>query len=198
MYGRSGGAALFQLRFQIEVSEEASERLVSFASSSQRSILDEYVAIGACAKIGATAILPFAIDFLRESWVLEPSVIGFSRFGPIASRRVINLLLWIGLLGRNAYEQGEHDKADAAFEALLYFPTTDLDEASELARRAGLACIGMWKPLLSHLPADGEIWYEAARETIRSWIPGPFTPDGEGEQTYIVQWIARPTHPTRC
>ncbi len=175
------------------VSDEARQRFLNYAFTDDRTIRERYFICGAAADMDAYEVIDLVISVLDDEWITQPETLVTARYGPIhGGSRLMYMFRYLGELGRAAHAAGQHALAAAALERLTTYSVKDGHEADELGRRAGLAYLGRWKPLLTGLPEKGRVWHDCALYCIKDgWIPGPYTPQGEGEKVYIARWIAR-------
>jgi len=187
-----GSSATFR-NFGFTYSDEARRGFLNYALADNLTIREKYLISGAATSLDTYEIIDLNISLIDDNWVTTPETLDNFIYGFIhGGSRLMYVLESLGQLGRAAHDAGQHALAAIALDRLNTCTVKDGQDADELGRRVGLAYLGIWKPLLAGLPENGRRWHDAARNCIANgWIPGPYTPQGEGEKVYIAQWIAQ-------
>jgi hypothetical protein len=150
---------------------------------------------GAAPIAAASSLLPWMLNIAQErSRRSEDITYSHQRFGEIKERRLAIVYRAIGQLGQTlaADKPAEARKALAGLQKALISLQDEnlsgLDLTLVDGAATGLAYLGDWQPLLSHLARRGSPWLcEAARNTFANWVPGAFAPNDDSRRA--SEWI---------
>jgi hypothetical protein len=122
--------------------------------------------------------------------VRDGAFYGSLRYGAVEMPILAQIVTLVGYLARFSYDAGDSATAQLAHEYLTGLDTTGLHPSVERSRLVALGVLGDWLRILSRLEFGDPPLYVAAANTVKHWVPGPFTPSGYEDPDRIAEWVA--------